>query len=251
MNPIRVPRPLPQKPSEQRGEVESSKPTPAEQQAAERLGKPPPQEAARKIDSPVHEQNEPQAGKQEEAEDFDFPVIVFPSATWPGPFDRRRVMEPSEQRGEAEPFQPNPAEQQAKERLGKPPPKRRGRPEKPLERTDTRELTLGSLIRKYRAEKGMSMRELAAQVGYHPHSLSGIETNAKNPSSVKLWNIAKSLEVSFEELLQAPVHPRVPVPFWKSPRFGGIGRAPMRPAVFRGHERIGRRPSDENTQPKP
>lgn len=158
---------------------------------------------------------------------------------------------PGEHRGETEPFQPNPAEQQAKERLGKPPPKRRGRPEKPLERTDTGELPLGSLIRKYRAEKGMSMKELAAQVGYHPHSLSGIETNAKNPSSVKLWNIAKSLEVPVEELLQAPVHPKAPVPFWKSPRFGGIGRAPMRPAMFRGHEHLSRRPSDEGTQAKP
>jgi DNA-binding XRE family transcriptional regulator len=147
---------------------------------------------------------------------------------------------PGEHRGETEPFQPNPADQQARERLGKPPPKRRGRPEKPLERTDTGELPLGSLIRKYRAEKGMPMKELAAQVGYHHHSLSRIETNAKNPSSVKLGKTAESLEVPFEELLQAPVHPRVPVPFWKSPHFGGIGPTPMRPAVFGGHARPSR-----------
>jgi hypothetical protein len=36
VNPIRVPRPLPQNPSEQRGEVESSKPTPVEQQTPQR-----------------------------------------------------------------------------------------------------------------------------------------------------------------------------------------------------------------------
>jgi hypothetical protein len=35
---------------------------------------------------------------------------------------RRIPRDPSEQRGEGEPFQPNPAEQQAAERLGKPPP---------------------------------------------------------------------------------------------------------------------------------
>jgi hypothetical protein len=44
-NPIRVPRPSwPKNPGERRGQPESSKSSPAEQQAAERLGKPPPQE---------------------------------------------------------------------------------------------------------------------------------------------------------------------------------------------------------------
>ena len=42
-NPIRVQRPLPQNSSEQRRETEQSQLNPAEQQAAERLGKPPPE----------------------------------------------------------------------------------------------------------------------------------------------------------------------------------------------------------------
>jgi hypothetical protein len=46
VNRIRVPRPLPRKPGEQRGETEPYQPNPAEQQAAERLGKPPPKPEA-------------------------------------------------------------------------------------------------------------------------------------------------------------------------------------------------------------
>jgi hypothetical protein len=46
-NPIRVQRPLSQNPSEQRGEAAPFQPTPAEQQAAERLGKPPPESEAK------------------------------------------------------------------------------------------------------------------------------------------------------------------------------------------------------------
>jgi hypothetical protein len=44
-NSLRVPRPLSRKPSEQRGEAEPFQPTPAKQEAAERLGKPPPEGA--------------------------------------------------------------------------------------------------------------------------------------------------------------------------------------------------------------
>jgi hypothetical protein len=42
-NPIRVSRPLPKNPGEQRGVTEPFQPNPSEQQAAERLGKPPPE----------------------------------------------------------------------------------------------------------------------------------------------------------------------------------------------------------------
>jgi hypothetical protein len=46
-SPLRVQRPLPRTPSEQRGETEPFQPNPAEQQAAERLGKPPPKPEAK------------------------------------------------------------------------------------------------------------------------------------------------------------------------------------------------------------
>jgi hypothetical protein len=50
-NPLRVPQPLPQNAGEQRGETQPSQPTPAEQQAAERLGKPPPQSGEQEIEA--------------------------------------------------------------------------------------------------------------------------------------------------------------------------------------------------------
>ena len=50
-NPIRVPRPLPRNPSEQRGEAEPAQPSHAEQQDRERLGKPPPDEGEQEINS--------------------------------------------------------------------------------------------------------------------------------------------------------------------------------------------------------
>jgi hypothetical protein len=53
---------------------------------------------------------------------------------------RRLPRNPSEQRGEAEPFQPNPAVQQAAERLGKPPPEGTGSKAEPAQDPELREL---------------------------------------------------------------------------------------------------------------
>jgi hypothetical protein len=54
--PLRDPRPLPQKPSEQSGEAEPFQPNPAELQAAERLGKlPPEEEVVETLDPDVEE----------------------------------------------------------------------------------------------------------------------------------------------------------------------------------------------------
>jgi hypothetical protein len=81
------------KPGEQRGQADRGakpqplEPIPAEQQARERLAKPPPEK-------PVQDQGEPQAGEQEEAEEIDFPVRVFPPATWVGPFGRKSAKRP-------------------------------------------------------------------------------------------------------------------------------------------------------------
>jgi hypothetical protein len=104
-NPIRVQRPLPQKPGEERGEAAPFQHNPAEQHARERLSKPP-----------------PEADEQNEAEENEFPLRVFPSATYVNPLKIDRgnkstdPRNPSEQRGGAEPFQPNPAEQQTPQR---------------------------------------------------------------------------------------------------------------------------------------
>jgi transcriptional regulator with XRE-family HTH domain len=135
-------------------------------------------------------------------------------------------------RGEPQPFQPNPAEQQAAERLGKPPPlatanpdnptlatpqeateldrqeRQRGRRTIPPESTLTGELYRGSLIRKLREEKGLKRKVAAAQVGYARSSLASIEKDTQSPSPKKLQKIAELLEVPVEVLEQAPEHPR-------------------------------------------
>jgi hypothetical protein len=81
-------------------ESKPSQPNPAEQQASERLGKPPPQEATNSVDNSVQEQVEPQAGAQEESEEIDFPPEVFPSATYVNPLelDRREDDKSAEKR---------------------------------------------------------------------------------------------------------------------------------------------------------
>jgi hypothetical protein len=66
-NPIRVQRPLTQKPGEERGEGEPFQPTPAEQ---------------------------PEADEQDEAEENEFPLRVFPPATWVGPFSGKSPKRP-------------------------------------------------------------------------------------------------------------------------------------------------------------
>ena len=54
------------------------------------------------------------------------------------------------------------------------------------------------------------------------------------------WSVKKQ-----EEAKQQPADSR-----WESyDRF--FRSVPMRSAMFRGHERLSRRPSDDNTQPKP
>jgi hypothetical protein len=85
-------RPLSSKPTEQKGESKSFQPNPVEQQAGERLGKPPPEEAASTIDNSVQEQDEPQAGGQEQPDDLDFDIDFkpLPPVTWVGPFGRLR-----------------------------------------------------------------------------------------------------------------------------------------------------------------
>jgi hypothetical protein len=55
-NPLQISTPIPQKPSEERGEPDASKSNPAEQQAAERLGKPPPEgEVVETLDPEIEE----------------------------------------------------------------------------------------------------------------------------------------------------------------------------------------------------
>jgi transcriptional regulator with XRE-family HTH domain len=87
---------------------------------------------------------------------------------------------------------------------------RKGPQQKPLEYSETGDLYLGSRIRKLRAEKGLSINDTAAQVGYAPNSLTSIETNRRTLPEHKVQRIAELLDVPVAELEQAPVHPRIP-----------------------------------------
>jgi transcriptional regulator with XRE-family HTH domain len=88
-----------------------------------------------------------------------------------------------------------------------------GSRQKPLEYTRDGELYVGSLIRELREEKGLSMKEAAARVGYGISGLSQIETNHAVPSEEKLLKIAELLDVPVADLKQAPEHPRI----WRTP----------------------------------
>jgi hypothetical protein len=62
--------------------------------------------------------------------------------------------------------------------------------------------------------------------------------------------LAKEREVGWGVKKQEEPKQQLSDPQWESyDRF--FRKGPMRPAVFRGHERLSRRRSDDNTQPKP
>jgi len=65
-------------------------------------------------------------------------------------------------------------------------------------------ISLGSIIRKLREEKGFSQRQLASLSGVSNTEISRIESSErKQPSQETLSKLAKCLSISYEELLVA------------------------------------------------
>ena len=61
---------------------------------------------------------------------------------------------------------------------------------------------VGSNIRKFRNERGLSQEELAFECGLHRTYISGVERGIRNPTVVVLERIALALEVPAWRLLE-------------------------------------------------
>ena len=57
------------------------------------------------------------------------------------------------------------------------------------------EINIGAKIQEFRKNRGMSLRELAANVSLSPSMLSQVENGSVNPSINTLKNIAEALQV--------------------------------------------------------
>jgi transcriptional regulator with XRE-family HTH domain len=62
---------------------------------------------------------------------------------------------------------------------------------------------VGSRIRRARTDRGMSQQDLAVAVGIEPETISRTETGASAMSLASLARVAKALEVSLGDLLDA------------------------------------------------
>jgi len=59
----------------------------------------------------------------------------------------------------------------------------------------------GEQVRKLRREKGMTQEQLADAAGIERSYMGTIERGERNPTLMKVYNIAKALKVSTSELL--------------------------------------------------
>lgn len=57
------------------------------------------------------------------------------------------------------------------------------------------QINIGMKVQEFRKKRGLSLRDLAAEVGLSPSMLSQIESNSVNPSINTLKNIAEALHV--------------------------------------------------------
>ncbi len=55
-------------------------------------------------------------------------------------------------------------------------------------------------IKEFRAKYGMKQEELAAKVGVRRETIGNLEKGKYNPSLALAWNIAKSFNVTIEEI---------------------------------------------------
>ena len=68
---------------------------------------------------------------------------------------------------------------------------------------------LGSKIRKWRSESGLTLRKAAEMAGISPPYLSDIELNRRTFSAMTLVNLAKALGVTSREMTDALIEQNV------------------------------------------
>jgi transcriptional regulator with XRE-family HTH domain len=76
----------------------------------------------------------------------------------------------------------------------------RGAPDEPVSK-------LGARLKRVREASGMSLREVARQLGVSPSFVSQLENGKSQPSVATLYSIAQLLEVSIDELFSAEAGP--------------------------------------------
>ena len=62
---------------------------------------------------------------------------------------------------------------------------------------------VGTNLKAFRKERGLSQEELAHRCGLHRTYISGVERGIRNPTVVVLEKIAKGLEIATSRLLEA------------------------------------------------
>ena len=63
---------------------------------------------------------------------------------------------------------------------------------------------VGTNLRKFRRERGLSQEKLAFECGLHRTYISGVERGVRNPTVLVLEAIAKALEIPSSLLLEKP-----------------------------------------------
>ena len=61
---------------------------------------------------------------------------------------------------------------------------------------------LGQRIKQLRSEKGMSQIALAVELNYEKSNMSRLESGRINPKITTLYNVAKALEISLQDLVK-------------------------------------------------
>src|ERR1700733_6073317 len=86
-------------------------------------------------------------------------------------------------------------------------------------------VNVGSLIRRERQHQGLSLRELARQVGVSASMLSQVETGRARPSVSTIYAIAAELGLSIDALLSGDETARAGPPAAAGSRAGGDAAA--------------------------
>ena len=76
---------------------------------------------------------------------------------------------------------------------------------------------LGARLRNVRLETGMSLREVARQLGVSPSFVSQLENGKSQPSVATLYSLAQLLNVSIDELFAVEETPALDHPTWSDP----------------------------------